>query len=130
MFKRLFVLLLLVAATVSVSTPAHASALSVSVTCYQSSVDVSGWYRFFDCYANASGGSPNYTFQWYHTYNGGTSFVYQETTGGYSQVAQLQCNTPRNSGTASSGIAKVVVTDSMGAQVTVTRTTTCYHYVP
>ena len=129
MFKRVFVLLLLVAATVSVSTPAHASTLGVSLTCYHSSNDPSGTYRFFDCYAYASGGSPNYTFQWYHNMYGSWSLVKQETTGGYSDVYQLQCFPPVGSTQATSGIAKVVVTDSAGAQVTKQTSVYCARYV-
>lgn len=125
MFKRLFVLVLLALATVSVSTPAHASTLSVSLTCYYSSSDPSGTYRFFDCYAFASGGSPNYTFQWYHGWYGTWSLVKQETTGGYSDVYQLQCYAPRGIGAATTGRAMVVVTDSAGAQVTAYGNVSC-----
>lgn len=128
MFKRLFVLVLLALATVSVSTPAHASTLAVSLTCYHSSSDPSGTYRFFDCYAFASGGSPNYTFHWYHNMHGLWSLVKQETTTGYSDIYQLQC-WGKSGFPSTYGGARVVVTDSTGAQVTAQSTVYCARYV-
>lgn len=58
MFKRLFILLALVAATASVSTPAHASTLAVEAYCLPA-----GWGST-ECYASASGGTEYYTYEW------------------------------------------------------------------
>lgn len=59
MFKHLFVLLLLVAATVSVNTPAHAAALTVNyVDCWIYSY--SGYNGYYTCYADVSGGTGSY----------------------------------------------------------------------
>ena len=55
MFKRLFVLLLLAIATVSVSTPAHASTESLSINCEH----VGG-----NIYCEAPGGYSSYTWTW------------------------------------------------------------------
>lgn len=66
MFKHLFALLLLVAATVSATPPAHASTLTVnSVQCYNNGGGGlnAGYYV---CNASVSGGTGTYTsFAWW-----------------------------------------------------------------
>lgn len=121
MFKRLFVLLLLVAATISVSTPAQASTLAVSLYCDQTSAGPST--GAFDCWSYASGGVPSYTFQWYRLTYWGYTLVKQESGTSVSSLSDL-CPT------GSSQSTRVIVTDSAGAQVTVTRTVRCYAIVP
>lgn len=64
MFTRLFVLVLLALATVSVSTPAHASTLTVNwVDCA-----FQGYYNYTEmtCFASASGGTGSYvSYTWF-----------------------------------------------------------------
>lgn len=104
MFKRLFVLLLLVAATVSVSTPARASAPSVSLYCEQSSGGPS--FGTFFCYYTVSGGTPSYTSQWYE-YAGSTGYFLVQQ-GGTEYASWCQTNVTTR--------VRVVVTDSAGLQ--------------
>ena len=81
MFKRLFVLLMLAVAVLSVSTPARASTpISVYVMCYQVGSQPP-WYATYDCNGGASGGTGSYTYTWkvyssngWYTFSGGTEF--------------------------------------------------------
>ncbi len=63
MVTRLFALLLLIAATVSTSTPAHASTLAASFNCESLGVQANG-EGAFRCTATASGGTGIYTYTW------------------------------------------------------------------
>jgi len=113
MFKRLFVLLLLVAATVSVSTPARASTLSIALYCEQTSG--SPTWGNFSCLVYPSGGTPSYTYQWYE-YSGGTGyFLVKQGESFYDSWCQTGALTR----------VKVVVTDSVGAQVESIRSFRC-----
>lgn len=64
MFKRLFVLMLLALATLSVSTSARASTpIGVSLSCYQVGVQPP-WYATYHCVAGVSGGTGSYVYNW------------------------------------------------------------------
>lgn len=101
MFKRLFVLVLLALATVSISTPAHAATPSVAVYCEPSSSST------FFCYAIPSGGTPSYTFHWYEYHWSTGYFLVQQ---GSDNVYGSWCQT------GTTFRIRVVVTDSTGAQ--------------
>lgn len=69
MVKQLFVLVLLVAATVSASAPAQASTLTVS------NLVCENWGASFSCEASVSGGTGTYTsFVWGVATSSGTSY--------------------------------------------------------
>jgi hypothetical protein len=115
MFKRLAFLLMLVTATMSVSPPAHAAGLTVTLVCDTSPAE-EDWLLFIDCVARASGGISPYTFQWYR----GTSALKTETTSGTSYYTG-GCR--RGSGTTRT--FTVSVTDTRGAQGSASSTVTC-----
>ncbi|HEY0606006.1 MAG TPA: hypothetical protein VGD58_23985 [Herpetosiphonaceae bacterium] len=113
MFKRLFVLLLLVVATLSISMPARASTLSALLSCEQTSG--SPTVGNFSCIVFVSGGSPSYTYHWYE----------YDRLSGYFLVYQGE---PYYDAWCATGVlvrVKVVVTDSAGAQVERTSSITC-----
>lgn len=116
MFKRLLLLCLLAVATVSVSPPAQAAGLTVSMQCgkYQD-VEIT-WLINIECTAQASGGLSPYTFQWYK----GTTLVQTNTTSGTSYYSDW-CR--RGSGTTRT--YQVIVTDTRGAQGSASSTVTC-----
>ena len=105
MFKRLFVLVLLAMATLSVSTPAHASTLSASLSCEQTSSGQS--FGTFSCLVFVSGGTPGYTFRWYEYAAGTGYFLVSQGESFYDSWCQNDL--PMR--------VKVVVTDSAGAHV-------------
>lgn len=99
MFKRLLVLLLLVVAATSASTPAHAETLTVSnLACYAEA-------GFFSCDASVSGGTGTYT-----------SFVWGVATG--ATVTYYNRSGPYFARGCISGYSysvSLTVTDSAGA---------------
>lgn len=119
MFKRLFVLLLLVAATVSVNTPARASTLTVnSLSCYLTAV--SGSFASFDCQASVSGGTGTYTsFTWGMQSNFYPSWTYLTTT---SPTISNVCDSPDYYWVT------VTVTDSAGASAGSNTSFSCRTY--
>lgn len=116
MFKRLVLLCLLAVATVSVSPPAQAAGLTVSMQCSAYQNWELTWRLDIDCEAHASGGLSPYTFQWYQ----GTSLVKTETTSGTSYYFG-GCR--KGSGTTRT--YQVLVTDTRGAQGSASSTVTC-----
>lgn len=87
MFKRLFVLLLVVAATVSVSTPTHAEeTLTVVMSGPGAWISDPGYYTYS---ATVSGGSGRYMYTWYYRgcfeYGGGVS-----CPSDYMQISETQ----------------------------------------
>jgi hypothetical protein len=105
MFKRLVFLLMLIAATVAVSPPAHAATLTVTWICEDFWLGDEPYPFFFQCTATASGGTGPYTYRWYRN----SSLIKTETTTGSSTWGK-KCS---NSYYAYS--LQVIVTDSQGA---------------
>lgn len=120
MFKRLFVLLLLAIATLAVSTPTHASTLTItSLRCEQ--LSHFGGLNLF-CWTNVSGGTGSYTlYAWENTPGGGT---YPSTWTTTEDSTYTFCYLDN------SATVKVTVTDSAGATATRTTVTMCYKDIP
>lgn len=113
MLKRLILLFILAVATVSVGTPAHATALTVTLNCGTFDLPIDGFG--IDCTAYASGGMSPYAFRWYRN---STLRKEETSTTGYSSYA-----IPCRRGTTQTLL--VVVTDSTGAQASATLTEYC-----
>lgn len=114
MLKRLVFLLLLAVATVSVSPPAQAAGLTVSMSCSWLREDPNTGVVYIQCQAVASNGLSPYTFRWYR----GTTLLKTETTSGSS-------NLPRTCGAGQTLTFQVNVTDARGAQASKSFTIEC-----
>jgi hypothetical protein len=105
MFRRLFVLVLLIVATLSASTPTHASTLRVDYfNCGLSYYDAANGHYW--CYANAVGGTGSYvSYSWTISSNWGMTYT----------MVTSEPSIRRTCGIGEYVYVSVMVTDSAGA---------------